>query len=74
MKTIEGSYLGGHLGSGVRDTILRIDVRTEIAKSGEKVINSFKEKIEISLRGENNRSIYYYCILEPLKELIRFEK
>ena len=74
LKTIEGSYLGGHLGSGVRDTILRIDVRTEIAKSGEKVINSFKEKIETSLRGENNRSSYDDGIVEALKEVIRVEK
>lgn len=74
LKTIEGSYLGGHLGSGVRDTVLRIDVRTEIAKSGEKVINSFKEKIEISLRGENNRSSYDDGIVEALKEVIRVEK
>ena len=74
LKTIEGSYLGGYLGSGVRDTILRIDVRTEIAKSGEKVINSFKEKIETSLRGENNRSSYDDGIVEALKEVIRVEK
>lgn len=74
LKTIEGSYLGGHLGSGVRDTILRIDVRTEIAKSGEKVINSFKEKIETSLRGENNRSSYDDGIVEALKEVMRVEK
>ena len=74
LKTIEGSYLGGHLGSGVRDTVLRIDVRTEIAKSGEKVINSFKEKIETSLRGENNRSSYDDGIVEALKEVIRVEK
>ena len=74
LKTIEGSYLGGHLGSGVRDTVLRIDVRTEIAKSGEKVINSFKEKIETSLRGENNRSSYDDGIVEALKEVIKVEK
>lgn len=58
----------------MRDTILRIDVRTEIAKSGEKVINSFKEKIETSLRGENNRSSYDDGIVEALKEVIRVEK
>ena len=58
----------------MRDTILRIDVRTEIAKSGEKVINSFKEKIETSLRGENNRSSYDDGIVEALKEVIKVEK
>ena len=53
---------------------MSLDVRSQIAKDGEGVINSFKDKIRDSFKGENNRSGFDDGIVDALKEVIRVEK
>ena len=73
-RAIDLAAVGGHLGSGVSDTMINLNVRSEVAKAGEDVINSFKNKIRDSFKGENNRSGFDDGIVDALKEVIRVEK
>ena len=73
-RVIDLAAVGGHLGSGVSDTMIILNVRSEVAKAGEDIINSFKNKIRDSFKGENNRSGFDDGIVDALKEVIRVEK
>ena len=73
-RAIDLATVGGHLGSGVSDTMISLNVRSEVAKAGEDIINSFKNKIRDSFKGENNRSGFDDGIVDALKEVIRVEK
>ena len=54
--------------------MVSLNVRSEIALAGEGIINSFKNKIRDSFKGENNRSGFDDGIVDALKEVIRVEK
>ena len=54
--------------------MVNFNVRSEIAIAGENIINSFKNKIRDSFKGENNRSGFDDGIVDALKEVIRVEK
>ena len=54
--------------------MVSFNVRSEIALAGEGIINSFKNKIRESFKGENNRSGFDDGIVDALKEVIRVEK
>ena len=54
--------------------MVSLNVRSEIALAGEGIINSFKNKIRDSFKGENNRSSFDDGIVDALKEVIRVEK
>ena len=54
--------------------MVNFNVRSEIALAGENIINSFKNKIRDSFKGENNRSGFDDGIVDALKEVIRVEK
>lgn len=54
--------------------MISLNVRSEIAKAGENIINSFKDRIRESFKGENNRSGFDDGIVDALKEVIRVEK
>ena len=54
--------------------MVSFNVRSEIALAGEGIINSFKDRIRESFKGENNRSGFDDGIVDALKEVIRVEK
>ena len=72
VRIIKSNISGGFVGA--KYTMLQLNIRSEIAKHGESIINSFKDKIRDSFKGESNRSSFDDGIVDALKEVIRVEK
>ena len=74
VRVIDLISMDGQFSTEADGSIVSLDVRSQIAKDGEGVINSFKDKIRDSFKGENNRSGFDDGIVDALKEVIRVEK
>ena len=74
VRVIDTISMDGQFHTEADGSIVSLDVRSEVAKAGEDVINSFKNKIRDSFKGENNRSGFDDGIVDALKEVIRVEK
>ena len=74
VRVIDTISMDGQLATEADGSIVSLNVRSEVAKAGESVINSFKNKIRDSFKGENNRSGFDDGIVDALKEVIRVEK
>ena len=74
VRVIDLISMDGQFSTEADGSIVSLDVRSQIAKDGEGVINSFKDKIRNSFKGENNRSGFDDGIVDALKEVIRVEK
>ena len=74
VRVIDLISMDGQFSTKADGSIVSLDVRSQIAKDGEGVINSFKDKIRNSFKGENNRSGFDDGIVDALKEVIRVEK
>lgn len=74
VRVIDTISMDGPLATEADGSIVSLNVRSEVAKAGESVINSFKNKIRDSFKGENNRSGFDDGIVDALKEVIRVEK
>ena len=74
VRVIDTISMDGQLATEADGSIVSLNVRSEVAKAGEGVINSFKNKIRDSFKGENNRSGFDDGIVDALKEVIRVEK
>lgn len=72
VRILKATIPGGYIGA--TDIMMQLNIRSEIAKLGESIINSFKDKIRDSFKGESNRSGFDDGIVDALKEVIRVEK
>ena len=73
-KSLRRASIVDIIKSHVNGPMISLNVRSEIAKAGENIINSFKDRIRVSFKGENNRSSFDDGIVDALKEVIRVEK
>ena len=73
-KSLRRASLVDIIKSHVNGPMISLNVRSEIARAGEGIINSFKDRIRESFKGENNRSGFDDGIVDALKEVIRVEK
>ena len=73
-KSLRRASIVDIIKSHVNGPMISLNVRSEIAKAGENIINSFKDRIRESFKGENNRSGFDDGIVDALKEVIRVEK
>lgn len=73
-KSLRRASIVDIIKSHANGPMISLNVRSEIAKAGENIINSFKDRIRESFKGENNRSGFDDGIVDALKEVIRVEK
>ena len=73
-KSLRRASIVDVIKSHANGPMISLNVRSEIALAGEGIINSFKNKIRDSFKGENNRSSFDDGIVDALKEVIRVEK
>ena len=73
-KSLRRASIVDIIKSHANGPMISLNVRSEIAKAGENIINSFKDRIRESFKGENNRSGFDDGIVDALKKVIRVEK
>ena len=73
-KSLRRASIVDVIKSHANGPMISLNVRSEMARAGEGIINSFKDRIRESFKGENNRSGFDDGIVDALKEVIRVEK
>ena len=73
-KSLRRASIVDVIKSHANGPMISLNVRSEMGRAGEGIINSFKDRIRESFKGENNRSGFDDGIVDALKEVIRVEK
>ena len=73
-KSLRRASIVDVIKSHANGPMITLNVRSEMGRAGEGIINSFKDRIRESFKGENNRSGFDDGIVDALKEVIRVEK
>lgn len=73
-KSLRRASIVDVIKSHANGPMISLNVRSEMGRAGEGIINSFKNRIRESFKGENNRSGFDDGIVDALKEVIRVEK
>ena len=73
-KSLRRASIVDVIKSHANGPMITLNVRSEMGRAGEGIINSIKDRIRESFKGENNRSGFDDGIVDALKEVIRVEK
>ena len=73
-KSLRRASIVDVIKSHANGPMISLNVRSEMGRAGEGIINSFKDRIRESFKGENNRSGFDDGIVDALKKVIRVEK